>query len=94
MKLKITFEGETKSVNFTKPQAEIMERLLRGDKATYINTHRMSGGEFVWYDKEGYEYGVNCVGIKAFNGAMWAICKAFNLNNEQTIRLYNQYIVK
>lgn len=94
MKLNITFNGETKAVNFTQPQAEIMMRLLRGDKVTYINTHRMSGGEFVWYDENGYECGANCVGVKAFNGAMWAICKAFNLNDEQTIRLYDQYIVK
>ena len=54
----------------------------------------MSGGEFVWYDKEGYEYGANCVGVKAFNGAMWAIRKAFNLNDAQVDVLYNQYIVK
>lgn len=45
MKLNITFNGETKAVNFTNPQAEIMMRLLRGDKVTYINTHRMSGGD-------------------------------------------------
>lgn len=94
MKMEIVFEGVKKSVNFTAPQAEIMRRLLRGEKATYINTHWMSGGEFVWYDKDGNYWGKESVGYRAFNGAMYAIRKAFSLNLEAVDRLYSQFIVE
>lgn len=81
MKIDITLNGVTKKVNFTSPQARIMERLLSGEKVTMINTHWMSGGEFVWYNEDGYEWGKESVGYRAFNGAMYAIRNAFNLKD-------------
>lgn len=94
MKIEIILNGESKQVNFTKPQANIMERLLKGEKTTMINTHYRSGGDFVWFDKDGNYFGAECVGWKAFNGAMYAIVKAFNLNNEQKKELYDKYFVE
>ena len=94
MKMEIVFEGVKKSVNFTDPQAAIMRRLLQGERATFINTHWMSGGEFVWYDKDGNYWGKESVGYKAFNGAMRTITKVFSLNREAENRLYSQFIVQ
>ena len=45
-----------------------------------INTHYRSGGDFVWYDADGYSWSKEYVGYKAFWGAMYAVRKAFNLN--------------
>lgn len=92
-KINITLGGQTKSVSFTTPQANIMEQLLRGRKATYINTHHISGGDFVWYEEDGNYWGASCVGYRAFNGAMQAIKKAFSLNRQQFNELYESYIV-
>lgn len=94
MKNQITFNGVTKLVNFTEPQERIMMRLLSGEKTTYIHTNRASGGEFVWFRKDGDYENAECVGYKAFNGAMRAIKKAFNLTQEQEISLYNKYVIK
>lgn len=93
MKIKIQFEGQSKEVEFTKPQAWIVNQLQNGKRATMINTHHRDGGDFVWYDKDGYGGGAIFVGYKAFNGAMRAIVKAFNLTREQENRLYDNYIV-
>ena len=79
-KIQIKFRNEIKDIKFTDPQAKIVERLLRGDKVTMINTHYRSGGDFVWYDADGYSWSKEYVGYKAFWGAMYAVRKAFNLN--------------
>lgn len=92
-KMNITFKGETKSVNFTEPQARIAERLLRGDRATWINLHHRDGGDFVWYDKDGYGWGATCVGWKAFNGAMLAIQRTFGLDYKQYNELVDSFII-
>lgn len=91
--MEITINNVTKNVRFTKPQQAIMERLIKGDRATFINTHWMSGGEFVWYCEDGDYSAKEFVGYKAFNGAMWAIRKAFNLTSEQENALYEEYII-
>ena len=91
MKLNITFNGQTKSVNFTNPQAAIMRRLLNGEKVTMINTHHRDGGDFVWYRIDGNYFGAESVGYRAFNGACYAIRKEFGLNTEQMHKLYEQY---
>jgi hypothetical protein len=44
---------DTKYVKFTKPQRAIVDRLLKGAKLTVVNSHRMSGGEFMWVDYPG-----------------------------------------
>ncbi|MCF2559443.1 hypothetical protein I6E23_05675 [Prevotella brevis] len=92
MKITVEFEGITKSVNFTEPQARIMQRLNRGEHATMVNTHYMSGGDFVWKEQS-EEYGCKeFVGYRAFSGAMTAIIRAFNLDRDAEKRLYNKYI--
>ena len=70
MKKEITINGIMKLVQFTKPQAAIIDKLQNGSKATYINTHRRDGGDFVWFEKDGNYWGAECVGYRAFNGAM------------------------
>lgn len=88
----VEFEGVSKSVNFTEPQAEIMKRLNRGERTTMINTHYVSGGEFVWKNRL-EEFGCKeMVGYRAFNGAMFAIRKAFQLDRAAESRLYAKYI--
>ncbi len=74
-KIDITWKGETKKVSFTDPQARIIERLLNGEKYVVVNRHRMSGGDFIWYDADGYSF--EYVGVRAWQGAMFAIRKAF-----------------
>lgn len=88
----ITLHGVTKSVNLTEPQARIVDRLLAGKRATWINTHHLDGGDFVWYDKDGYYWGAEFVGWKAFNGAMLAIQRTFGLDREQYNDLYVSFI--
>lgn len=94
MKKQFTFNGVTKSVNFTEPQERIMMRLLSGERTTYIHTNRASGGEFVWVREDGDYENAECVGYKAFNGAMSAIKKAFNLTKEEETSLYKKYIIE
>lgn len=79
MKIDITIEGKTRKVSFTKPQARIMERLLRGEKVEMVNTHRMNGGDFIWVSKYDYEF----VGYRAFWGAMKAIRDAFGFGDHE-----------
>ena len=94
MKIQVIINGITKSVNFTEPQSRIMQRLMSGEKTTYIHTNRMSGGDFVWIREEGDYENAECVGYKAFNGAMRAIRKAFNLSDEDFSEIYRKYVVK
>lgn len=89
----IVFDGVKKKVEFTLPQAAIIKRLQGGEKTTIVNAHRMSGGEFVWYKQDGDYSDKEFVGCRAFNGAMFAIRKAFSLNSEAENRLYSQFIV-
>lgn len=35
-------------LKFTPPQQKIVDKLLKGDRLTRINSHRLSGGEFMW----------------------------------------------
>ena len=93
--INITINGVTKQVQFTEPQARIMKRLLNGEMATTINAHRMDGGDVVWYRKDGdYSWGAECVGWRAFNGAMLAIRNAFALDTKGEHQLYGTYIVE
>lgn len=89
MKMNITLNGEMREVNFTKPQSAIVERLLKGEKVTTINTHRRDGGDFVWYREDGYYWGRECVGYRAFWCAMYAIRDAFGLARHDPF--YEQY---
>lgn len=92
--IEITLYGETKKVKFTEPQACIMKRLLNGDKVTTVNTHRMDGGDFVWYNdsiKEGSYWGFERVGYKAFWGAMLAVGKAFGSTWNEIRDIHNNY---
>jgi hypothetical protein len=79
MKIDITFKGETKKVSFTDPQARIMQRLLNGEKVTFVNEHHRDGGDFVWYPIRGFGY--EHVGWRAFQGAMRAVEKAFGMGD-------------
>lgn len=92
MKMTVVFEGTTKMVNFTEPQARIMERLNRGEHATMINTHHISGGDFVWKEQIEKFGCLEYVGYRAFNGAMNAITKAFKLDRDAESRLYDMFI--
>ena len=78
--LQFTFNGVTKLVKFTEPQASIMEALERGEEIIF------QGETMVWKRTK------ETVGWRAFNGAMFAIRKAFNLNTEEEKVLYHQYI--
>lgn len=66
---------KTKEIDFTEPQARIVDRLLSGEKVTWINTHRRDGGDFVWDNYWGNE----CVGYRAFTFAIYKIADAFGL---------------
>lgn len=84
--------GKTAPVRFTKPQGRVVRRLLNGERVTYTNQHWRSGGEFVWYREGGdYSWGAESVGYRAFNGAMRAIIKAFNMDDEEQKKLYNHF---
>jgi len=69
-------------MKLTKPQQKIYSRLLAGEKVTHVNTHRQSGGEFVWA-KESYNGGIDyektvwmseVVGYRAF----WNLMRELN----------------
>ena len=93
--INVTFKGVSKDVKFTDPQARVMERLLRGEKVTMINTHWMSGGEFVWYQPDGnYSWGKEYVGWRAYQGAMRTVEKAFNLKGEDADEWWNRFQAK
>ena len=89
--MKITFKGVEKEVNFTEPQAKIMKRLLNGEKVILINKHHLDGGELVWYNKDGNYYGAERVYYKPFNGAMYALEKAFE--NTTISDFYSEYMI-
>lgn len=78
-KMKITFKGVEKEVNFTEPQSKIMLRLLNGEKVIQIKDALM------WYSENGC---TERVYIKVFCGAMYALEKAFKVN------FYNEYVIK
>tara|TARA_B110000503_G_scaffold143002_1_gene242052 strand:+ start:4752 stop:5033 length:282 start_codon:yes stop_codon:yes gene_type:complete len=42
-------------IKFTDPQQAIVDKLLRGWKLTTVNTHHMSGGDFMWVEYPGAE---------------------------------------
>lgn len=71
MKTTINFNGESKQVNFTKPQSEIIERVQKGGKMQYF------GNALLWVGT--YEY----VGVRALQGAMYAIEKAFGVSTSR-----------
>ena len=93
MKIRITLGNRSKEVNFTEPQARIMTRLLNGETTIWINTHRFSGGELVWYREDGDYSQAECVGIRAFNGMVRAIGKAFGLDRDATNELHFVYTI-
>lgn len=92
--IKITLFGKEREVPLTEPQEFIVRFLMKGMRATYINEHYMSGGEFVWWREDGdYKKNKCFVGVKAFNGAMNAISKAFNLSPKEKDELYEMFII-
>ena len=82
-RIEMTINDETKMVAFTEPQAKIMERLLEGETVTYN-----SNDTLVWDNGNFRE----CVGVRAFNGAMDKVCKAFGLTHEEECMMYDKYI--
>lgn len=64
MKIYITFNGEIKQVNFTKPQGAIVERFIDGDTFSY------QGDALMWSNNER-------VYVRPLLGAIYAINRAF-----------------
>ena len=63
-------------IKFTKPQQEIINRFLLGDKFVLVNAHHMNGGEYKWKTKNS-----NCLEYagkvyRAFQNIQWKIQKA------------------
>ncbi len=71
MKIEITYNMETKKVSFTKPQANIVERILNGE------TIRRIGDEYYWPNQDR-------VFLRPLCGAIWAINSAFNTDGGRT----------
>ena len=71
MWIKLNCNGTTKSVSFTKPQANIVERILNGE------TIRRIGDEYYWPNQDR-------VFLRPLCGAIWAINSAFNTDGGRT----------
>jgi len=75
-------------VKFTKPQKYIVDKFLSGWKLTRVNTHHMSGGQYMWVSP--YSSSLQHAGhvYKAFHNIYWTIKKQTGI----TVDL-SQYIV-
>lgn len=62
-------------VKFTKPQKYVVDKFLDGWRLTRVNTHHMSGGQYMWVSP--YSSSLQDAGhvYKAFHNIFWTIKK-------------------
>ena len=76
---------EKYNVKFTKPQQEIVGKLMDGWRLGIVNSHRMNGGEYMWV-RPGYEGregdGLEYAGkvYKAFHNISYAVYKQIGVS--------------
>lgn len=82
------FTELVKGVKFTPAQNKIVNRLIKGDQLWLLNSHRMSGGEYMWKTK--YSDSPQYAGrvYKAFWNIFYVIRKQKGIEVDFSIFLY------
>lgn len=73
------------NIKFTKPQQAIVDKLLLGWKLTLVNTHHMSGGDYMWIKYPGAEPSYAGRVYKAFWNIEYAIKKQTGIKFDMSI---------
>jgi hypothetical protein len=82
------FTELVKDVKFTPAQNKIVNRLIKGDQLWLLNSHRRSGGEYMWRTK--YSSNPEYAGsvYKAFWNIQYVIRKQKGIQIDCSIFLY------
>lgn len=73
------------NIKFTDPQQAIVDKLLRGWKLTTVNTHHMSGGDYMWIEYPGAEPSYAGRVYKAFWNIEYAIRKQTGIKFDMSV---------
>lgn len=73
------------NIRFTDPQQAIVDKLLRGWKLTTVNTHHMSGGDYMWIEYPGAEPSYAGRVYKAFWNIEYAIKKQTGIKFDMSV---------
>ncbi len=73
------------NIKFTKPQQEIVDKLLRGWKLTVVNTHYANGGDFMWLEYPGAEPSYAGRVYKAFFNIGYTIQKQTGIKFDMSV---------